>query len=80
MSLTMFSLCGTCRSEKIFVANRLRVHTALVLSATKIGTIPNPQKKLSRTISECISQSVNNIKQNKGAGKLQPRAQRIFTL
>ena len=43
----MFSLCGTCRSEKIFVANRLRVHTALVLSATKIGTIPNPQKKLS---------------------------------
>ena len=49
---------------------RLCVHTALALSTTQIGTILLHSKTYSRTISKCISQSVNNIKQNEEVGNL----------
>ena len=41
-----------CRSEMSFAADRLRVHTALMLSVTQIGAIPLCSKKWSLAISE----------------------------
>ena len=53
----------TCRSEIIFVADRLRVHTALMLSPTQIET-----KELSKAISVFISQG----KRGSGKSKIYP--------
>ena len=70
-SLRPFSqFAGTCRSETIFVANSLRVHTTMTLSATQIGKIPLRSKKYSETISEYSPQSVNGMERNKEAGKV----------
>ena len=51
----------TCRSEMIFVVDTLRVRTAIMLSATQIGTIPFRSKR----VSEYFPQSLNNMERNK---------------
>ena len=52
------------RPETIFVADRRRVHTALMLSVTQIGAIPLLSKICSEAILEYICQSMNNMKRN----------------
>ena len=47
-------------SENIFVVDRLRVHTALMLSETQIAAIPSRSPKWSEAIAEYILQCVNN--------------------
>lgn len=60
----------------IFVKDALFGNTVLVLSATPIGTITLRSKKWSRTISEGIFQSLNNMKWNKEARKQNSKCQR----
>ena len=67
---TCSHFADTCVSETIFVANRLRVQIAIMLSATQIGTIPLRSKKWSETILEYFPHSVNNMKRNKEARKV----------
>ena len=59
----------TYRSETIFVADTLRVHTNMMLSATQISAIPLHSKKWSQAISEYYLKSVNNMKKNKEVGE-----------
>ena len=63
------------RSETIFVTDRCRVHTALMLFVTQIGTILLCSKKWSETIQEWILQNVNNMKRNHDAGKSNSKCQ-----
>ena len=60
----------TCSPETIFIADRLGVHTAMMLFATQIGKIPLRSKKWSEMISEYFPQSVNSMKRNKELGKV----------
>ena len=66
----MYNFAGAYRSETIFATERFYVHAAVILCTTQIGTIPLRFKKKSEPISEHISQSVNNMKRNKEAGKV----------
>ena len=54
----------------IFVADMLCVHTAMMLSATQIGTVSLCSKKWSKVISKYFLQSVNKMKQNNEAWKV----------
>ena len=64
----------------IFVAETLRVHTALMLSVTQIGTIPLRSKKWSEVISKYISQNVNNMKQGSGTRNKEVVQIKVFQL
>ena len=63
-------VADTYRSEMNFVVDLPRVDTATMLPATQIGTIPIGSNKWSEEILECFPQSVNNMTQNKEAGRV----------